>query len=408
MKLKLLISIIPMLLFSALGFSQNPQKKILFVGNSITYFNDMPILFQDIANNKGKNVAVQQHTVGGTGFVNHVVDANLYTLFRNNVWDAVVLQPGSGESAGASWPVNTTIQRGQVLLDSIRRYSPCAKVFLYQIPYGVPSPTTYNTYQTVQTQIKDSITKMADNLQLPFVPAGESARMHYTAQQDLLLHGSYNDIHPNLNGSYLVAATMFTAIFQEPVTGTTSYGGVPQATAEYFHGIADQVVLPNKPQWRINTFNLHSDFTYVVNGNSISFTNTSTNYTGLLWNFGDGTTATEQNPTHSYTSGGIKTITLKAIRNGCEEIIEKQIDLGNLSINDFERSNVRLYPNPAQSVLNFETESATSLKIISVLGQEIFKSAEEKSNWQINVSGLENGMYFIVTESQLVYKFIKS
>jgi type IX secretion system substrate protein/PKD domain-containing protein len=405
MKLKLLI---PFLLLSAICFSQNPPKKILFIGNSITYFNDMPILFRDIANSKGKNVVTQMYAPGGTGFVNHVTDSNVFSLFRNNTWDAVVLQPGSGESAGASWPVNTTVQRGQVLLDSIKRYSPCAKVYLYQIPYGVPSPTTYNTYQTVQTQIKDSLTKMADNLHLPFVPAGESARMHYTAQQDLLLHGSYNDIHPNLNGSYLVASTMFATIFQEPVTGTTSYGGVPQATAEYFHSIADQIVLPNKPQWRINTFNLHPDFNYVVNGNTINFTNASVNYTSLLWDFGDGTTATEQNPSHAYTSGGIKTITLKAIRNGCEEIIEKQIDLGILSTNSFERSNARLYPNPSQSLLNFETDSPTSIKIISILGQEIFKTTEQKSNWEINVSSLQNGIYFIVTESQLIYKFIKS
>jgi PKD repeat protein len=368
----------------------------------------MPILFRDIANNKGKNVTAQMYAPGGTGFVNHVTDNNVYALFRNTVWDAVVLQPGSGESAGASWPVNTTIERGQKLLDSIKKYSPCAKVFLYQIPYGVPSATTYNTYQTVQTQIKDSITKMADNLQLPFVPAGESARMHYTAQQDLLLHGTYNDIHPNLNGSYLVASTMYATIFQEPVTGTTSYGGVPQATAEYFHGIADQVVLPNKAQWRINTYNLHSDFNSVLNGNSVNFTNTSTNYTALLWDFGDGTASAEQNPTHVYATGGLKTIKLKAIRNSCEEIMEKQIDLGTLSTNGFEKNSVRLYPNPAQSVLNLETDTPTSIKIISTLGQEIFNSAEQKSNWQINVTDLQNGIYFIVTESQPVYKFIKS
>ncbi|HSD13179.1 MAG TPA: T9SS type A sorting domain-containing protein [Flavobacterium sp.] len=408
MKLKLPIFLIPFLLLSAIGFSQNPQKNILFVGNSITYFNDMPILFRDIANNKGKNVATQMHTVGGAGFVNHVTDSNLYNLFRNTVWDAVVLQPGSGESAGASWPVNTTIERGQKLIDSIKKYSPCAKVFLYEIPYGVPSETTYDTYQSVQTQIKDSITKMADNLHLPLVPAGESARMHYTVQQDLLLHGSYNDIHPNLNGSYLIASTMFAAIFQEPVTGTTSYGGVIQATAEYFHSIADQVVLPNKPQWRINTYNLHSGFNYVVNGNSISFTNTSNNYTSLLWDFGDGITSIQQNPTHIYTSGGIKIIKLKAIRNGCEEIIEKQIDLGTLSTIGFEQNDARLYPNPAHSVLNFETLSPTSIKIISTLGQEIFRSDEQKNNWQINVSTLQSGIYFVVTESQSVYKFIKS
>lgn len=408
MNLKLQLTVLLVLLLSTVGFSQNPPKNVLFVGNSITYFNDMPVLFNNIANDKGKNVATQMYTVGGSGFVDHVNSATLYNLFRTTNWETVVLQPGSGESAGVSWPVNTTIERGQRLLDSIRKYSPCAKVFLYEIPYGVPSQTTYGTYQTVQTQIKDSITKMADQLRLPLVPAGESARMHYTAQQDLLLHNAYNDIHPNLNGSYLIASSMFTAIFQEPVTGTTSYGGVPQATAEYFHSIADQVVLPNKPQWRINTYNLHSDFSYLINSNTVNFTNISANYTDLLWDFGDGTTSTEENPVHIFNSGGIKTIKLKVVRNNCEEILEKQIDLGLLSISEFEKNKVSLYPNPAESFLNFETEIPSSVKIISPLGQEIFSTTEQKNKWQINISTLKKGMYFVVTDKQQVYKFIKS
>ncbi|MGX7668455.1 T9SS type A sorting domain-containing protein [Flavobacterium pedocola] len=406
MKLKLLFTFLVLLFINIAATAQNPQKKILFIGNSITYFNDMPILFRDIANSKGKNVTTQMYAPGGTGFVNHVDDANVYSLFRNNVWDAVVLQPGSGESAGASWPVNTTIQRGQKLMDSIKRYSPCAKILLYQIPYGVPSSTTYNTYFQVQTQIRDSITKMADNLHVPFVPAGECARMHYNAQQDLLLHGSYNDIHPNLNGSYLVACAMYAALFQEPVTGTTSYGGVPQATATYFHGIADQVVLPNKAQWRINTYNLHSDFSYQINSNTVNFTNLSANFTALEWDFGDGTTSTEPNPSHVYTSGGIKIVKLKAIRNGCEETIEKQIDLGTLSTSEFLNSGIILYPNPAKSVLIIELPFESRVEIVNALGQKVISKPNAQKNWSIDVSGLSAGVYYVrLGEKQL--KFIK-
>jgi len=57
-------------------------------------------------------------------------------------------------------------------------------------------------------------------------------------------------------------------------------------------------------------------FTYSVGNTSlpvtVSFTNTSTNATSWLWNFGDGTSSTLQNPTHSYASAGDFTIELKA------------------------------------------------------------------------------------------------
>lgn len=409
MKTKLLISY---LLISLTAISQNTPKNILFIGNSITYFNDMPIIFRDMANNKGKNVSTDMYAPGGTGFVNHVVDNAVYDKFRSKIWDAVVLQPGSGESAGVSWPVNTTIQRGQKLVDSIRKYSPCAKIFLYQIPYGVKSTdgTTgdYDNYQTMQTKIKDSITKLTDGLRLQMVPAGECARMHYTAQQNLLLHSTFNDIHPNLNGSYLVAAAMFTTIFQEPITGCTSYSGVTQLTAEYFQGIADQVVLTNKPLWRINTHNLHAEFNYTQNNATITFTNLSTNYTNLEWDFGDTITSTDANPIHTYSTNGVFTVKLKAINNGCDEIFTKVIDLSGLSSNVFTFQKIELYPNPTQTELNFVSPIENSIKIIDSLGKTIWTSEEKKKVWKINVSNFSSGIYFLTTNSKEVYRFVKS
>jgi PKD repeat protein len=46
---------------------------------------------------------------------------------------------------------------------------------------------------------------------------------------------------------------------------------------------------------------------------SVTFTDSSTNTpTSWAWNFGDGSTSTSQNPTHSYTTSGVYTVTLVA------------------------------------------------------------------------------------------------
>jgi len=42
------------------------------------------------------------------------------------------------------------------------------------------------------------------------------------------------------------------------------------------------------------------------------FTNTSKNATSYVWDFGDGTTSTEKNPTHRYSGKGVYKVTLKA------------------------------------------------------------------------------------------------
>mgnify|MGYP001298772007 FL=1 len=44
----------------------------------------------------------------------------------------------------------------------------------------------------------------------------------------------------------------------------------------------------------------------------VPFTNTSTGADTYLWNFGDGTTSTEKNPTHAYEESGYYTIKLTA------------------------------------------------------------------------------------------------
>ena len=57
-----------------------------------------------------------------------------------------------------------------------------------------------------------------------------------------------------------------------------------------------------------------ANFTYAAQSQNyntpIQFVNTSNNGGVSYWDFGDGTTSTAQNPTHSYTTSGVQTITL--------------------------------------------------------------------------------------------------
>lgn len=57
--------------------------------------------------------------------------------------------------------------------------------------------------------------------------------------------------------------------------------------------------------------NFTADTTPIYTGDSVEFTDTSTNVpTSWSWNFGDGGTSTQQNPTHTFLTAGTFTITL--------------------------------------------------------------------------------------------------
>jgi PKD repeat protein len=58
----------------------------------------------------------------------------------------------------------------------------------------------------------------------------------------------------------------------------------------------------------------------------VNFTNSSNNYTSLLWDFGDGTTSLSPDPSHFYNTPGIFTATLTVTGpGGCISVKSQQI-----------------------------------------------------------------------------------
>ena len=79
-------------------------------------------------------------------------------------------------------------------------------------------------------------------------------------------------------------------------------------------------------------YNPVAGFTYEVseaNVKEVSFTNTSVYATSYSWDFGDGATSTEENPTHIYEETGIHTVVLTATNDsGKSSDASKDVELG--------------------------------------------------------------------------------
>lgn len=230
----------------------NSQERVLFVGNSLTYYNDMPQLFAGIANEKGYRVEVDSYTVGGTGLAEMLASGEVVRLIESERWDKMVLQPGTGESAGMSISADSTAWVVRQLVERLHAVNPDAKVCLYEISNGITAGDgngDYDYYLYTQQRILDSVTRTARLAGLPFAPVGECFREHYTEHHDLMLHSVFNDIHPNPAGSYLAACAIFETLYEVPVSPCTYYGELGEAQALYLQQVADAVVLPNRERW---------------------------------------------------------------------------------------------------------------------------------------------------------------
>lgn len=104
-----------------------------------------------------------------------------------------------------------------------------------------------------------------------------------------------------LQGTYTVLLTITTS------TGCTETYALPGAIRVGRVPTVDFTVLPNP----VCAF-ANAQFTGIVNESDT-----------WLWNFGDGTTATVQNPVHQYTDTGTYTVTFTATNNGCPVTVTK-------------------------------------------------------------------------------------
>ncbi len=138
-------------------------------------------------------------------------------------------------------------------------------------------------------------------------------------------------------------------------------------------------------------------FTYQANDLIVQFTNTSTENSIYLWTFGDGTTSSSANPTHTYVSEGTYQVCL-TVQN-CDTLVACQdITVTLTGVNQINKENISIYPNPAHNytTLGISQPGWYNVEIIDIAGR-LIKSFENIASGEIKINTLEfeKGMYFV-------------
>jgi len=163
------------------------------------------------------------------------------------------------------------------------------------------------------------------------------------------------------------------------------------------------------------------DTTYFPNA-YITFNNTSTFATSYLWDFGDGTNASDQNPWHLYNNLGTYTVTLFTSNNWCIDSSSKTISvLIQNAVADLSSDlKIHIFPNPFSNdfVLEIFTnqDAIICYDLFNVYGQcllyknsEIIQAGSNFLNFK-NLNFPTAGIYFLnitLNEKNFKYKLIK-
>lgn len=125
----LLIALLALVTFTA---SAVAPKKVLFIGNSYTYYNKMPMMVDSLARSIGENLQCTAITKGGQSLKGHLENPKLIDTLRQGGWDYVVIQEQSSAPAKTTREVIANVYTYARTLDSLAKAgSPDAKVIFY-------------------------------------------------------------------------------------------------------------------------------------------------------------------------------------------------------------------------------------------------------------------------------------
>lgn len=251
------------LYFITYSFAQSHQKrKVLFLGNSYTYVNNLPQLIYDIALANGDTLVFDSNCPGGHTFNNHFNNATSLSKINAQAWDCVILQAQSQEPSFSPTQVAAQTLPYAIKLDSlIKNNNACTETVFYET-WGRKNGDASNcgsyppicTYIGMQNRLRASYKLFADTTHGIMSPAGEAWRKSIDQNPTLELYSS-DQSHPSLEGSYLTACVFYETLFHKSVLSNTYTAGVSSINVTYLQQIAHDVVNDSLLTWNIGKYN---------------------------------------------------------------------------------------------------------------------------------------------------------
>ncbi len=224
MKLRILF-IISLFFYSGIMAQQTIQENIsvLFIGNSYTFMNDMPFMFQKMAKEEGVNAYVDTVVHGGKNLQYHASRKETYEKIRSRNWTYVVIQGHSNEFATPKTDIEKKSKMYlSQLIDSVRTNNSCTKIALYMTwaySTGNKNWEPIDTYDKMQNMVKDNYMWMARDFNTVVAPVGFVWQDVRKKMKSLNLYME-DEKHPNLYGSFIAASTFLMTITKKSPVGS--------------------------------------------------------------------------------------------------------------------------------------------------------------------------------------------
>ena len=226
--------------------TQEPENQlaILFIGNSYTFYNDLPRIFSQLMASGGYQVDVGQATQGGWSLSNHRNSSATTKVITNGEWDFVVLQ----EQSVVNNPELGMFPSVESLNELIRENDAETILFMtWGRKDGLPK-SGYPNFASMQDQVTHNYLKIGTQLGLTVAPVGVAWVKAINLNPDLALW-DLDGSHPSRSGTYLAACVFYTIFSGKSPDGLEYIANLPPETASLLQSIAAQTVIDDPNQW---------------------------------------------------------------------------------------------------------------------------------------------------------------
>jgi hypothetical protein len=180
------------------AFSQTALR-VLFVGNSLTYVNDLPSLVQELGKQDGVSISCTTIALPDYSLQDHWNDGKAEDAIEEGHYDFVIMQQGP-----------SALPESQVLLlEYAKRFAEVCKKFNAKPALYMVWPSKARSFD--RDGVISSYSKAAAATGSILCPAGLGWKYAWQSDPSLPLY-SPDDFHPSVMGSVLAALVIYGAI----------------------------------------------------------------------------------------------------------------------------------------------------------------------------------------------------
>ena len=221
--------------------------RLLFIGNSYTYVNDLPAIFADLARSGGHRVEVGMVAEGGATLRDHAGSVATAAKLTSAKWDVVVLQEQSEIPSLEQLRESEMYPAARRLADTIYRQGARPMFFLTWAHRDGWPENGLPDYASMQSAIDDGYLAIAAEEQAAVAPVGVAwssvmSQPHPALWQD---DGS----HPTTAGTYLAACVFYATIYHQSPRGLAYHADLSAVDAAILQSAAADTVLTDPGKW---------------------------------------------------------------------------------------------------------------------------------------------------------------